>query len=210
MNKETNQKTFKNLTQEQIWNEIAFPWEKFRKKQPIKEAIKFLKKQKGKILDIGCGSGRHFIKGKTIYGVDSSEKMLKLAENKAKKLKIKLNLKKTSADNLPFEDSFFDSALFIATLHCINDEKKREKALKELYRVLKSGGEAIISVWSREHERVKNKPKEAFIPWTINRKKYLRYYYLYDKKELENLLKKTGFRITKIWENKNIFVIVKK
>lgn len=210
MNKKTNQKTVQNLTQEQVWDKLAFHWEKFREKQPIKEAVEFLKEKNGKILDLGCGSGRHFIKGKVIYGVDSSEKMLKLAKNKAKNLKIKAVLKKASVDKLPFKDNFFDSALFVAVLHCIDDKEKREKSLQELKRVLKPEGEAIISVWGRKQERVKNKPKSCFLPWTINGKKYWRCYYIYDKKELENLLKKTGFKIKKSWENDNIVVIVKK
>lgn len=207
----------KELTQEQVWDKLAVHWEKFRKKQPIKEAVEFLKKQKGKtgklkILDIGCGSGRHFIKlnNSVIYGIDSSGKMLKLAGKSAGKRGIKVKLKKASAENLPFKANFFDSAVFIAALHCIDNKGKREKSLKELKRVLKKGGEAIISVWSRKQERIKNKPKEAFIPWTINGKKYLRYYYIYDKKELAGLLKKTGFKIEKSWENDNIFVIVRK
>lgn len=202
----------KELTQEQVWDELAIRWEKFRKKMPIKEAIEFLKKQKGKILDIGCGSGRHFVKLKNveIYGVDTSEKMLELARKSAERRGINVKLKKAGADKLRFSDGFFDAAIFIATLHCIDSAEKREKSLKELYRVLKKDAEALISVWSRNQERIKNKPKEAFIPWTINGKRYERYYYIYDKKELTDLLEKIGFKIEKIWENENIFVVVRK
>lgn len=208
------------LTQEQVWDRIAQQWEKFRKKQPIKEIVSFLKEKseknrknkKIKILDIGCGSGRHFFKlnNAVVYGVDSSEEMLKLAKKCVKKKKIKAVLKKASAEKLPFKDNFFDAAVFAATLHCIDSTKRREKSLRELFRVLKKEGESIISVWSKKHKRVKNKPKSCFLPWTINGKRYLRYYYLYDKKELENLLKKIGFKILKSWENDNIFVAVRK
>lgn len=209
-----------NLTQEQVWDKIAESWEKFRKKQPIKEIAEFLKEQdkentsksRRKILDLGCGSGRHFLKLKNteIYGVDSSENMIELAGKSAKIKGIKVKLKKASAEKLLFKDNFFDSAIFAATLHCIEPEEKRRKSLRELKRVLKRGGKAIISVWSRKQERVKNKPKETFVPWTINGVKYLRKYYLYDKKELVKLLKDTGFVIVKAWENENICVIVKK
>ncbi len=199
------------LTQEQVWNEIARPWQEFRKK-PLKEVIEFLKNKKGKILDLGCGSGRHILKLKEVefYGVDFSEEMLKLAEKDAKRKKVKAIFKKAEADRLPFKNNFFDSAICIATLHCIEKAKKREKVLKELRRVLKKNKEALITVWSRNHERIKNKPKEAKIPWTKEGKKYYRYYYIYEKEELKSLLKKIGFKILKIWENKNINVIVKK
>jgi len=199
------------LNQEQVWDEIAEPWEKFRKKKPVKEILQFLKSKKGKILDIGCGSGRHFLKldSAKLYGIDSSKHMLKLAKNCLKKKRIKGILKKSSADKLPFKKNFFDAAIFAATLHCLDSKKKRKKALQEMFRVLKPEGEAIISVWSRKQGRVKNKPKESFIPWTINGKKYWRYYYLYDKRELESLLRETGFKILKSWENEHIFMIVK-
>jgi len=38
----------------------------------------------------------------------------------------------------------------------------------------------------------------------------MRYYYLYEKDELEDLIKNVGFEIVKIWEDYNINVIVRK
>ena len=67
------------MNQEKVWNTIAEKWAEYRKK-PVPEVIKFLKNKSGKILDLGCGSGRHFLSGKKIYGIDFSDKMLKLAE----------------------------------------------------------------------------------------------------------------------------------
>lgn len=201
------------LTQEQVWDEIAEQWSEYREK-PKPRVIEFLQKQKGKILDLGCGSGRHFIKLKGIkfYGVDFSANLLKYAKQKAEKLGIEVELKKASADKLPFSSDFFEAAIFIATLHNIKTAEKRKKTLLELKRVLKPGAEALITVLSKSHKRVKNKPKDCFVPWTVNNKKYQRYYHIYDKEELEKLLKGVGFKILKIWiwENKNIFVIIQK
>lgn len=203
----------RNLTQQQVWDEIARPWKKYRGKE-IEEVIEFLKSkkdEKNKILDLCCGTGRNFIKIKgTIYAVDFSKNMLKYAEKYAEKLEINAIIKKASATKLPFQDNFFDAAIFIATLHSLETAEKRKKALKELKRVLKQGAEAIISVWNKNQPRFKNKQKEVFIGWKIKGNNYKRYYYLYDKEELEDLLKKTGFEISKSWENENIFVIVRK
>lgn len=198
------------LSQEKVWDIIAVKWNKY-KIVPATIVIKFLSRKKGKILDLGCGSGRNFVKTKgTIYGIDFSKKILRYAKAKAEQLKIKVILKKSEATKLPFKDNSFDSAVCVAVLHCIGPRKKREKTLKELYRVLKKDGEALITVWSRNQDRLKNKPKEGFIPWTVEGKKYQRYTYIFNKTEFETLLKEIGFEIVKLWENENILAIVKK
>lgn len=197
--------------QEEVWNKISNKWNKYRKK-PVKPAFEFLKNKKGKILDLGCGSGRNFIKSddKTIYGVDFSKEMLKFANKNAQKNKINVKLTHASAEKLPFQDNFFDNSLYIATLHCIETHEKRKKSLQELFRVLKKGGKALIIVWSRNQKRIKNKPKETLIPWTVDEKKYSRYYYIYEQDELKQLLKKVGFKVIESIESKNIVITIQK
>ncbi|MBU2522872.1 MAG: class I SAM-dependent methyltransferase [Nanoarchaeota archaeon] len=198
------------MMQEKVWDKIANPWKIFRD-EPFEEVIEFLKNKKGNVLDLGCGSGRNFVKidGK-IYGVDFSSRMVEMARERAEDKNISAEIFKSEAYELPFNDNFFDHAIFIAVLHCIESKEKRKKSLEELFRVLKNGGEAMIAVWSRNEERIKNKPKEAMVPWTIGKKKYMRYYYIYDKKEFEDLLKSIGFKIISIKEDRNIVAIVKK
>jgi ubiquinone/menaquinone biosynthesis C-methylase UbiE len=149
--------------------------------------ISFLKKQKGKILDLGCGSGRNFVKEKEIYGIDFSQEMLKLAKNKATN---KIKLFKSNSWKLRFPDNFFDSAICIALLHCVKG-KNREKTINELYRVLKEKRKSLITVWARTG-KFKNKEKESFVKWKDIGK---RYNYFYDLRELEKELRKAGFKI---------------
>lgn len=195
------------MSQQEVWDVIAYPWQEFKKKQPG-YLIEFIKSKKGKILDLACGSGRNFVKSDELkfYGVDFSEKILAYA----KEQKIAVELKKSDASSIPYPDDFFDAAIFIAGLHCIDSKDKREKSLRELFRVMKKGTEALIAVWGKNQERIKNKPKECTIPWTVDGKKYYRYCYIYDKEELQELLKKTGFKIIKSHENDEIIVIIKK
>jgi ubiquinone/menaquinone biosynthesis C-methylase UbiE len=160
---------------------------------------------------LGCGSGRHFTElDGELYAADFSKNLLSFAKKKAKNFKTKINLIETSAEELPFKDNFFDSAIFIRTLHCIDSKIKREKAMQELYRVIKPKAQVLIETWSKNHERVKNKPKECLMPWTVNEEKLMRYTYIYDKEELEEQLKKIGFKINKIWIDDNINMIVEK
>lgn len=199
------------MNQKKVWDSIAKDWQDYRK-EPFQEAVQFLKKQKGKILDLGCGSGRHILElnNSEIYAVDFSKEQISYAKQKVKKMKTKVNFEVADAEKLSFKNNFFDAVIFINTLHCIESSEKRKNSLKEIYRVLKPKSQALISVWSRKQKRLKNKPTESFIPWTANGEKYLRYTYIYGQDELTNLLKSIGFKIINVKEDENIFVIVEK
>ncbi|MBI2056994.1 class I SAM-dependent methyltransferase [Candidatus Pacearchaeota archaeon] len=179
--------------QQQIWNAIASEWHEY-KTIPAEHTIKFLKKTSGKVLDLGSGSGRHLVRIKSgkMFLVDFSKEMLKLAEKKAKKEKINAEFKQANIWEIPYENEFFDYAICISALHCVETPEKRKKSVEELYRVLKKGGKAEIGVWNIKSKRFKNSPKEKYVGWTDKGK---RYYYLYDEKEVHNLFKKIGFKI---------------
>ena len=198
--------------QQKVWGSIAEEWNKFRQKQ-MPEVINFLKNKKGKILDLGCGSGRHLIKNPNLkfYGVDFSEQMIKFAKMNANKKQIKAEFLVSSLGNLSFKNNFFDSAIFIAALHCVVSKEERENSLKELLRVLKPNSEALITVWSKNHKKLVNHPKDATITWKTKTEELHRYYHIYDKEELKELLESVGFKIVSINEDdKNIVAIVEK
>jgi len=203
------------LTQEQVWDKIAPLWNR-DKKVPFGDDDKgnifdgFLSKDDSKVLDLGCGSGRNFTSivnsgfNGELYGVDFSGEMLKLAKENAKKLKIKINLLKSDASKLEFEDNFFDKIICIATIHCIKTKKERNNTIKEMHRVLKSKGKLLITTWNKDSERWKNKPKEKYVSWNlqeggdnIKEGKVWRHYYLYSQDELASDLEKAGFKILK-------------
>ena len=182
------------MNQQQIWDNIAEEWNKFKTK-PAEHVFEFLKEKKGKILDLGSGSGRHLvnIKNGKMYLVDFSKEMLKLAEAKSKEEKINAEFKQANIWEIPYENEFFDFAICISALHCVEGKENREKAIKELYRVLKPKAKAEIGVWNIKSKRFKNiKGKEKYVRWTD---KGERYYYLYDEKEIYDLFKKIGFKI---------------
>lgn len=186
-----------NKTQEQVWNDIAEEWHEFKDK-PSEGIIKFLEKREGKILDLGSGSGRFLMnikKGK-MYLVDFSKEMIKFANEKAKNKKINAEFFISPMYNLPFNDEFFDGAICVAALHCVEGSKNREKVVKELFRVMKKGARAKIVVWNKGSDRFKNAEKEKIVQW---RDKGGRYYYLYEEKEIHDLFKKVGFKIRKSW-----------
>ncbi len=186
------------MNQQEVWNKIAKKWKNFRI-NTIYEVKEFLKNKKGKVLDLGCGSGRNFIEKKDLefYGIDFSEEMVKIARKKPYKKVLVSNTWK-----IKFPDNFFNYALYISALHCIPSKKNREKSLIELARVLKPKARALISVWNKEQPQFKNKGKEIYRKWRFQdngKESYVeRYYRLYNKKEITNLLEKY-FKIIKIY-----------
>ena len=180
--------------QEKVWDEIAPEWFEFKDK-PSEQAIKFLEDKEGNILDLGSGAGRHLINLKTkgkMHLLDFSKEMIELAKRRAKEKNIKAEFTVSSMTKLPLEDNSFDSAICVSSLHCIEGEENRKKAIQELHRILKPGATAYIGVWNIKSKRFKNSPKEKMISW---REKGKRYYYLYDEKEVHDLFKEIGFQI---------------
>ena len=193
------------MDQEKVWDGVAEKWSEFRNR-PVDEVVEFLSGKCGSVLDLGCGSGRNFIDGDLeFYGVDFSQKLLDIAKGVGY-----VELKKGTTDEIPYRGEMFDYVTFVRVLHCVETEEKRKKSLREVYRVLKKGGEAVISTIGRKNQRVKNKPKEWMMPWTVGDVKYERYNYTYDKDEFEGLLKSVGFEVVFLEEGKNIVAVVRK
>ncbi|MFH1327015.1 MAG: class I SAM-dependent methyltransferase [archaeon] len=201
--------------QQKAWNNIAKEWYEFKDKHKKIDNLQhdvhdFVKKCKGNVIDLGSGTGRflHKIPKGKMWLVDFSEQMLKLAQKKAKSKKIPTEIILAQAYKLPFKNNFFDSGIAIFSIHCIEKKQNRNKAIKELYRVLKPGAKAKISVWNKDTKRFKNSPKERIVRWRNIAK---RYYYLYEPEEIYTDFKKVGFNIfQKDYPGKSITFIVKK
>lgn len=180
--------------QKKVWNAIAPEWNEYKEKSSD-ISKEFLSNQKGNILDLGSGSGRHLTqikKGKMTL-VDFSEDMISLARKKAEKdKKIDAEFIVANIAELPFENNSFDGAISISSLHCL-PKMHHKKAITELYRVLKPKAQALIGVWNIKSKRFKRaKTNEKYIGWT---NKGNRYYYLFDEDEIHNLFKEAGFKI---------------
>jgi ubiquinone/menaquinone biosynthesis C-methylase UbiE len=212
--------------QEKVWNALAEQWYHFRQ-QPFhdvqQELQNFARLKPGKILEIGCGNCRNLVFfyrfGFKCYGIDFSSDMIKQAKVYCKKFFLDIKLKKARAEKLPFPRNSFDYILDIATLHHL-DKKEQEKSVKEMARVLKKGGFALVSVWkkpfgkeikvNKNKKNRKEKTKEIYLAWHIKNKTYWRYYYVFDIDELKNLFQKHGFKIINTMEDKNLTLLVRK
>jgi SAM-dependent methyltransferase len=109
------------------------------------------------VLEIGCGSAKDLCKlvenyGCRAVGVDSSDLILKFAEDRVQKtgLSSKITIIKGDVGNMNFfNDSQFDVVIAQSVLATILD---KDKAVREVSRVLKSGGHlgGIELIWVDE------------------------------------------------------------
>jgi len=132
---------------------------KHQPKYPSSDLVRFVFKnfpRGGKILDLGCGAGRHlkFLaeNGFETYGVDYSQNGLKASEILLSQHSLKAELSLASADDLPFEDEFFDGVLCYGILY-YNPKDLILKAAKEIFRVLKKGSKAYVLVRTTKDSR---------------------------------------------------------
>lgn len=171
-----------------VWDSIAEGWNSFRS-FPIEEAKAFLQDWRGVVLDIGCGSGRNFLKGMTFVGLDISYNMLLHAKKNAEKRGVRAYLIRADAAALPLKPAF-ERILLIAVLHAL---RERRACVSEVRRLLGARGKALVTVWNKDQPRFKKAPKENEIPWESDGKEYMRYTYLFTKQELASFLQKSGF-----------------
>lgn len=106
-------------------------------------------------LDLGCGSGRFSIgaaqSGFDIIGIDITPDAIRAAQQKAKQLRLK-NVKFSVGDmtNLSFKDKTFDYVFCPRfSINAVATFSQREKAVKEMLRVVKDDGAIFIESFNK-------------------------------------------------------------
>ncbi|MFN3393547.1 MAG: class I SAM-dependent methyltransferase, partial [Candidatus Thermochlorobacter sp.] len=119
--------------------------------QPFMEALCKFKAFRGKtLLEVGCGLGTDLLQfaryGAHVTGIDLTEESIALAKQRFELYGIEANLLAADAENLPFPDHSFDVVYSFGVLH---HTPNTQKAIDEVYRVLKPGGEIIIMLYHK-------------------------------------------------------------
>ncbi len=121
-----------------------------------------------KVLDLGCGAGRHVVylagHGFEVSGLDSSDEAIKMNQKSLSQMGLKAELIVASMyDELPYPDNHFDGIICTKALnHNTLDHIRR--AIGEMERVLKPGGAIFIVVTkSRKILESKKQQREAEI-----------------------------------------------
>ena len=107
-----------------------------------------------KVLDLACGTGTLSLWIKQaqldceVYGVDADEEILSIAKLKANKNNVNIDFTRALSFDLPFDDSYFDCVVTSLFFHHLSWSEKIRTA-KEIFRVLKPGGELHVADWGR-------------------------------------------------------------
>jgi len=103
-----------------------------------------------RVLEIGCGmgtDGAQFARAGADYtGIDLTEAAIELARKRFALSHLNGEFRVSDAENLDFEDGSFDLVYSHGVLHHTPDI---EAAVREIYRVLKPGGRAIVMLYHR-------------------------------------------------------------
>ncbi|MFH1226167.1 MAG: FAD-dependent oxidoreductase [bacterium] len=131
---------------------------RFIERRRIKAVIKLAAiKPTDRIIEIGCEAGyllNRLPDAKEIVGLDIAEKALADARRNLKSDKVKLIC--ADGSDVPFADNYFDKVICSEMLeHAANPQK----VIAEIYRLVRAGGEAIITV---PYEKVLTDFKKLF------------------------------------------------
>jgi len=127
-----------------------------------------------KILDVGCGTGRDcYIMSKLVgeegfvYGIDMTENQLEIADKHIGEQTVKFEYKKPNVEFVldcmeNIKKHFSEESLDIVTSNCVlNLAEDKEIVLKQIYNILKFGGEFYFSdVYAdrRSPEKIRTNP----------------------------------------------------
>jgi len=179
-----------------------------------KKAIRLLKADQPKlILDIATGTGDFAIealalKPDKVIGVDISQGMLDVGKKKLKKkgLDHLIELQMGDSERLLFDDNKFDA---IIVAFGVRNFEHLEQGLKDMHRVLKSGGKVVILEFSKPRKFPFKQVYQFYFKWILPKigrlisKDSSAYTYLPesvnefpDGKDFQGILEKTGFKQT--------------
>lgn len=215
------------MENKRFYNKIAESWYNIRHWSLFPEELEKISERwkGGNLLNIGCAHGADFLpfddERFEFYGTDISEELVHLARKFAKKNSKNFDLFVSDMQDLPIQSESFDYAISIAALHHLTEKDERINALEEINRILKEGGEALITVWNKLQLSFIFEKKKIKKEWNYKGKTLHRNYYLYNYFELKRDIQEAGLEIVKLYPekdhniftkhfSKNIFALIQK
>ncbi|WP_119070122.1 class I SAM-dependent methyltransferase [Rubrobacter indicoceani] len=134
-----------------LYDPLVAPLERLGLGDLRRETLRGLR---GEVLELGVGTGRNFPfyppGVERVVGVEPDGKMMRRAPARVAGAAFPVELVEASAEELPFEDGSFDAVVATLVFCTIPDP---ERAVREVHRVLKDGGELRLL----EHVRMEHR-----------------------------------------------------
>ena len=137
------------------------PWPKiahFLREQPTASLIADVGKKILKVLATneysllsGCGNGKYLGVNPLAFcvGSDICPELVSIAGDRGHQVAV------CDCLQLPYRSEVFDALICIAVIHHLSTEERRLSALREMARILKSGGHMLVYVWAMEQDKRK-------------------------------------------------------
>lgn len=201
-----------------MYDAIAVECDRSRNR-PWPEVVEFARSlpPRSVVADLGCGGGRHAkvfaAEGHRVIGVDASSRLLEIARRKLPEA----TFVRGDLCGLPLQDSRFPAAAAVATIHHLPSERERLVAMREIARILRPRGAAIVTVWSLRQESEEKArevrpagpdPRDVWVPWRAGGGEVQRFYHLFEDGELPALIRAAGLRVAKYFRSADNYVAV--
>ena len=177
-----------------------------------------------RLLDIGCGPGRHCIelarRGYGVVGIDPSPAMISAARARAAETGVSPDFRQANGESFVADQEFGAALCLFTTLGQISQDGENRGLIKRAYNALRPGGSFVVETPQRDWAVRHLKPVERFGKGEIytdvsrsydseqqtitelfevvapgNTRAYLLRYRLFSQTELSDLVTEAGFTI---------------
>jgi cyclopropane fatty-acyl-phospholipid synthase-like methyltransferase len=165
----------------------------------ITETLPMFKSRKiQRLLDLGCGAGRHCIyfakKNFNVIGIDFSISALKIAKAWAHREKLKnVAFIRGSMTNLPFINCCFDAVISVSVIHHAI-KSQITKTIDEIHKILRKDGlflTNLVSVRNHRYGKGEKLENRTFrVEENFEEKRFQELHHFFTRKEASNLLAK--------------------
>lgn len=124
-----------------------------------------------RILDLGCGSGRHVIalakEGFEVFGIDTSERAIQMTQQWLDEENLQADLRTGDIfTTLPYPDDHFDGVISTKALNHAHATQIKD-AIRELHRICRSGAVLLIEMPEWREGKLDKEKYEEVAPRTV-------------------------------------------
>lgn len=154
-------------------------------------------KKSDKILDLACGWGRVSVPlaraGFDVTGIDLAENLIREARKKAKQVNVRVKFAVGNMTALPYTDASFDKIFCLwNSFNELLTVREQVRALNEVHRVLKEGGEAFFITLYSDKKEIQSSGRSRLLESEL--KGARAFQYAHDKETLVKIIKKSRFK----------------